>query len=72
MTQPDDAVLWCLKMNVGDEQDDDLVPQFDGLDISALFVEQEGGNIDRNLRVHGGGIVLHRLLFKNPQNVQCG
>jgi hypothetical protein len=46
------------------------VAQLDGLDVGALLVEQEGGDIDRHLRMHGAGVVLHRLFFEDAQDVQ--
>ena len=46
--------------------------QFDGLDIVALFVEQEGGDINRHLGVDGCRVVLHRLFFKDAQDMQRG
>jgi hypothetical protein len=65
-------VLWRFEVNVRNQQDGDLVPLFDGLDIGPLFVEQEGGDIDRYLRMHGRRVVLHRFLFENAQDVQGG
>lgn len=45
-----------------------LMTQFDGLDIVALFVEQEGGDINRHLGVDGCRVVLHRLFFSDAQD----
>ena len=42
------------------------------LDVVALLVEQEGGDIDRNLHMHGAGILLHRFLFEDAQDMQGG
>ena len=44
-------MLRRLEMDVRDQQDADLVAQLDGLNILALLVEQEGGDIHRHLRV---------------------
>src|SRR5574343_1101850 len=70
MTQAGDRVCRRFEMNVRDQQDGDLVAQLDGLDVGALFVKQEGGDIDRNLDMHGTGIFLHRFLFEDAQDVQ--
>ncbi len=40
------------------------------MDIDALFVQQEGGNIDRQLHMHRAGIFLHRLFLQDAQDVQ--
>ena len=65
-------MLRRFQMNVGDQADIDLMADLDGLYIDAFFIEQEGGDIDRHLRVHGGGVVLHGFFFENTQNMQCG
>ena len=41
-------------------------------DVVALLVEQEGGDIHRNLAVQGAGVVLHGLFFEDAQDVQRG
>jgi hypothetical protein len=53
MTQTGNRMGRRFEMNVRDQQDGDLVAQLDSLNIRALFVEQEGGNIDGNLNMHG-------------------
>src|SRR5574343_671613 len=70
MTQAGDRVRRRFEMNVRDQQDSDLVAQLDGLNVGALLVEQEGGDIDRNLDMHGTGVFLHGLLFEDAQDVQ--
>ena len=51
MPQANNAVLWRFQLDIGYQQQVYLVPQFDGLDIRTLFVEQEGGDIHGNLRM---------------------
>jgi hypothetical protein len=70
VAQAGDRVRRCFEMNVRNQQDGDLVAQLDGLDVRALLVEQEGGDIDRNLDMHGAGVFLHRFLFEDAQDVQ--
>ena len=66
------TVAGGFQVDVGDQQDGDLVPQLDGLNVGALFVEQEGGDIHRHLDVHRGGVFLHGFLFEDAQDVQGG
>ena len=59
-----------FEVNVRNQQDGCLVARLDGLDIRTLLVEQEGGDVNRYLNMHGAGVFLHRFLFQNAQNVQ--
>ncbi len=43
---------------------------FDGADRIALFVEQEGGDLDRQLGDDPTGFVLHRFFLDQPQHAQ--
>ena len=70
VAQAGDRVRRRFQMNVRNQQDGDLVTQLDGLDVRTLLVEQEGGDIDRNLDMHGTGVFLHRFLFEDAQDVQ--
>ncbi len=72
MTQADDGVRRRFEVHVRDQQDGDLVAQFDGLDVLALLVEEEGGDIDRDLNMHGARVFLHCFLFEDAQDVQRG
>ena len=56
-------------MNIRDQHHIDLEACFDLVDVVAFFVKQKGGDIDRYLRVHGGGVVLHGFLLQDAQNV---
>ncbi|EXI82086.1 MAG: hypothetical protein AW10_00771 [Candidatus Accumulibacter appositus] len=46
------------------------MPLLDRLDIGALFVEQEGGHVNRYLGMYRCRVVLHCFFFKNPQDMQ--
>ena len=70
MTQTDDLVLRRLEVNIGNQHQIDLVPHLDFRDVDALLVEQEGGDVDRHLAVQGAGVLLHRLLFEDAQDMQ--
>ena len=72
MTQALNVVRWCFQILVRQQQDRDLVTQFNGLNIRTLFVEQEGGNIHWHLCMHGCRVFLHGLFFEDTQDVQCG
>ena len=72
VAQPGHCMGGCFKMNVRHQQDGDLVTQLDSLDIRTLFVKQEGGHIDRNLHMNGASIFLHRLFFKDTEDVERG
>ena len=70
MAQADDLVLRRLEVAVGDQHQADLVAQLDLGDVVTLLIEQEGGDIHRDLAVQGAGVVLHGLLFEDAQDVQ--
>ena len=70
MAQALDLVMRGLEVDVGDQQHVDLLTRLDAIDLEPLFVEQEGRHIDRHLRVHGGGVVLHRLFLDHAQDIQ--
>ena len=72
VTQADDLV--CRRFHVAIRHDDELhlVAQFDAGDVDALFVEKEGGDVDRHLQVHRAGVFLHRLFFEDAHDVQGG
>ena len=72
VTQALDMVRRRFQVLVRQQEDGDLVAQFDSLDIGPLFVEQEGRHIHRHLGVHGGRVFLHRFLFEDAQDVQRG
>ena len=65
-------MLRRFEVNVGNQEDGDLLPQLDRLDIGTFLVEQEGGHINRHLRMHRRGVVLHGFLFKDAQDMQGG
>ena len=70
MAQALDGVGRGFQVDVGDEQDRDLVAKLDGLNFVTFFVEQEGAHIHWYLGMDGGRIVLHGLLFQDAQDVQ--
>ncbi len=72
MAQPGNRVGGRLEMEVWDEQHGHLVPQLNGLDVGALLVEQEGGDIDGNLDMHGPRVLFHCFFFQDTQDVQRG
>ena len=72
MTQTDDLVLRRLEITVWDDDDRDLVAHLDARDVDALFIEQEGGDVDRYLAMNRPGVVLHRLFFDDAHDVQGG
>ena len=61
-----------LEMDIRDQDDVYLMSQFDGTDVVAFLIEQESGDIDRYLHVNGPGVLFHRLLFEDAQDVQGG
>jgi hypothetical protein len=63
-------VLRGFEMDVGDQYQIDLVAQFDLGDVGALFVEQEGGDVDRHLAVQCSGVFFHGLFFEDAQDMQ--
>ena len=65
-----DLVVRRFQRTVGYQQHVQALLEFDFGDLGALFVEQEGGHLDRHLRVHGGGVVLHGLFLNDAQDLQ--
>ena len=57
-------------MNIRDQQDVYFEAHFHLVNILALFVQQERGDIDRNLRVHSTGTFFHRFFLNDAQDVQ--
>ena len=72
MTQTLDLVVRRLQVHIGDDDDVDLESRLHAPDLGALLVEQEGGDVHRHLNVHGGRVLLHRLLLEDAQHVQRG
>ena len=65
-------VVRRLEVRVRHHHDVDLEARLELLDLAALLVQQEGGDVDRHLAVHGAGVFLHRLFLHDPQHVQRG
>ena len=70
VTQTLNVVVGCFQVTVRDEDQIDLQPRFDLGDVAALFVEQEGGHIDRNLCVHGSRVFLHGFFLQQAQHLK--
>src|SRR5688572_4648267 len=65
-------VMRRLEMRVGHEHDIHLQSRLELLDLGALFVQEEGGDVNGYLRVHRAGVFLHRLFLDDAQHVQRG
>ena len=65
-----ELVVRRLHRLVGHHEHRDALLEFDFGDFVALFVEQERGHFHRHLYVYGGGVVLHRLLLDDAQDLQ--
>jgi hypothetical protein len=63
-------VVRRLEVRIRHQHDVDLDARFQLLDLGALLVQQEGGHVDRHLRVHGAGVFLHRFFLDDAQHVQ--
>lgn len=66
-----DFVAWGFQGAVGDQHDAHALALLDAHDGFALFVEQVGGDIDRELSVDAPGVVLHGIFFDHAQDRQC-
>ena len=60
-------VVWRLHVNIGDQYHRYLLPRLDVVDRPPLFVQQEGGNIQRQLCLDLARLFLHRLFFDDAQ-----
>ena len=69
MPQPLDRVVRRLEVAVRDEQDVDLESGFDRQHFGAFFVEQERCDVDRNLRHHLCGGLLHCFFLQDAQDM---
>ena len=63
-------VVGRLEVPVRHQQHVDLEARLDRQHVGALLVEQERGDVDRHLRDDLRGVVLHRLLLQDAQDVQ--
>src|SRR5687767_6547343 len=72
MLQALHLVVRRLEVRIGHQHDVDLEARLELLDLGALLVEQERRDVDRHLRVHRAGVLLHRLFLDDPQHVQRG
>ena len=70
MAQALELVVGRFDVLVRDQDDLDLDPRFELGDLGTFFIEQIGGHLDRHLGMHGGGVLLDRLLLDHPQHVQ--
>ena len=70
MAQALELVMRCFDVLVRDQHDLDFQAGFELGDLGALFVEQIGRHLDRNLGMDGGGAFLHRLFLDHPHHVQ--
>ena len=57
-------------MTVRNQDQIDLQTGLDLGDVRTFLVEQEGGHINRHLRVHGCGVFFHGLFLQQTQNLQ--
>ena len=71
MTQTFDFVVGCLDVDIGNQQHIYLEAHFNGVDVLALFIQEEGGDVDRHLAMHRHRAFFHRLFLNDAQHVQC-
>ncbi len=72
MAQALELVVRRIEVLVRDQHDADLEARLDLVDFLTLFVEQEGGHLDRHLAVDRRGVFLHRFFLNDPQDLQRG
>ena len=65
-----ELVIRGFERLVGHHQHIDALLEFDLGDLGALLIEQERGDLDRNLAQHRRGVVLEGLLLDDAQNLQ--
>ena len=70
LTQALDVVVRRLELGVRDEHDGHAVAGLKLRDVVALLVEEEGGDVDGNLSVHGARAFLHGFFLKDAQDLQ--
>ncbi|KDD11858.1 hypothetical protein L522_3744 [Bordetella bronchiseptica MBORD707] len=70
VAQAFDMVVRRLQVLVGNQHQVDLQAGFHLGDVGALFVQQEGGHVDRHLGVHRRGVFLHGFFLQQAQHVQ--
>ena len=70
MAQALELVMRCIDVLVRDQHDLDFQAGLELGDLGALFIEQVGCHLDRNLGMDGGGALLHRLFLDHPHHVQ--
>jgi len=72
VTQTRNGVVRRFQMHVRNQHHADFQAGFDGEQFGAFFVQEESGDIDRHLCVHGAGVVLHGFFLNDAQDVQRG
>ena len=70
MTKPLDFVVRCFEVFVRDEHNRHLQTCLELCNVGALLVEQITRNLNRNLGIHGCGVVLHGFFLKDAQDVE--
>ena len=72
MAQTGHVVMRRFHMRVRNDRDVYLQTRFDQVNIGALFIQQEGGDIDRHLHVYRRAVIFHCLFLDDAQDVQGG
>ncbi len=69
-TQAGNRVMRRVQLLIGNDDDRRIVPLLDFAQCTALFVEQEVGNLHRGLDQHLPGVFLHRMFFGHADDRQ--
>ena len=65
-----EPVIGRFQRAVGNQGDTHPLAQLDLGNFWTFFVEQEGSHLDRHLRMHSGGVVLHGIFLDDAQDLQ--
>ena len=71
MAQSFNDVVWGFKMLVRYKHQINLQARFHLGDVGTLFIEQEGGDFDRDLGVNRCRVFFHGFFLQQAQYMQC-
>ena len=70
VTQAHDLVMRGFQIDIRNQHHVHVKTLFNRVNFSALFIQQEGGNIDRHLGMHRPGVFLHGFFLDDAQDMQ--
>ena len=64
-----ESIVRSLKVLVRNQHNVDLDPRLEFRDFGTLLIQQIRSNINWDLRINGGGVLLHRFFLHHAQHL---